>query len=162
MTRGLWIVAALMSGLGGSVLADELPAVITNEYLEARYGGAQAAMGVSGSAMAAAAVSAAAIDPDPLQAIADARAREADRARRRVEARAEITRLEARVAELERRRLAVRNPLLPPPVVPDELRDEWDGWDSVQRDIRTTADLERARAALTAARAAESAIAREP
>jgi len=162
VSGGLWIVAVLMSGLGGPVLADELPAVITNEFLEARYGGAQAAMGVSGSAMPAGAASAVAIAPDPLQAIADARARDADRARRRVEARAEIVRLEARVAELERRWLAVRNPLLPPPVVPDELRDEWDGWDSVQRDVRTTADLERAREALAAARAAESAIAREP
>jgi hypothetical protein len=65
----------------------------------------------------------------------------------------------ARVLELERRLLAVRNPFVPRPQLPPEEAEAWAGLDGVARAARVEGQLERARAELLAAQERFAAIA---
>jgi hypothetical protein len=61
---------------------------------------------------------------------------------------------EAKVAELEKRLLAIANPFLPRPELPPEEAQAWQGLDGVQRRDRVNKQLEEARKELEAAQAA--------
>jgi hypothetical protein len=61
---------------------------------------------------------------------------------------------EAKVAELEKRLLAIANPFLPRPELPPEEAQAWQGLDGVQRRDRVNKQLDEARKELEAAQAA--------
>jgi len=90
---------------------------------------------------------------DPLKAIEDEQAREADRKLRIAEAERAVAEAEARVKELEKRALALRNPFLPRPELPPEEAEAWKGLNNEERLERTEAALEEAKKALEEARA---------
>ena len=57
----------------------------------------------------------------------------------------------ARVVELEKRLLAIRNPFLPRPELPPEEAQAWEGLDGAQRAARVEQQLAEARDELAAA-----------
>jgi hypothetical protein len=65
---------------------------------------------------------------------------------------------EAKIAELEKRRLAISNPYLPRPELPPEEAEAWRGLDGVQRRERVDKQLEEARAELETAQQALKAL----
>jgi hypothetical protein len=94
---------------------------------------------------------AAAGPPDPVKAMRERQARDKQRRAQAEEARTRVLDLKQRVADLEKRALAIRNPLLPRPVVPEEQQDEWSSMGAVQRLEMTQEELAQARADLDAA-----------
>lgn len=95
---------------------------------------------------------------DPLEAIEEEQAREADRGLRLAEAEREVAEAAARVKELEKRALAIRNPFLPRPELPPEEAEAWKGLSNEQRLERTEAALAEARRKLEEARARLAAL----
>lgn len=96
--------------------------------------------------------------PDPLQWMEDRKAREeADRVRLAAAEKA-VEDAKTRVAELESRLLAVKNPFLPRPVLPPEEAAAWEGLDGVGRAKRVEEQLVEARADLDRAEKALAAI----
>jgi len=136
----------------------DLPVVITNEWLESRYGGAEgpvsAVSGIATPAGTAAGGDTGAGESveDPLAEIADEQARE--RTRNLLIARLDgsIAEAEAKIADLERRILAIRNPFLPRPAVPPDQAAEWDALTPTQRIERTQAEIDDLRRRLEADR----------
>ncbi len=132
-----------------AVLREVERVVITNEVLEELYG--PGSVIPDEPAESAAPPSAEAL-PDPLQQMQAEQARETARLRAVPEAEKAVADAEAKVKELERRALAVENPFLPPPQVPEEERASWDAMDNVQRLEQTQKEIAQARADLEAAR----------
>ncbi len=99
-----------------------------------------------------------AAERDPLGAIEEERAREADRNLRLAKAEREVAEAAARVKELEKRALAVRNPFLPRPELPPEEAEAWKGLSNEQRLERIEAALAEARKKLEEARARLAAL----
>lgn len=95
---------------------------------------------------------------DPLEAIEQEQAREADRSLRLAKAEREVAEAAARVKELEKRALAIRNPFLPRPELPPEEAEAWKGLSNEQRLERTEAALAQARKKLEEARARLAAL----
>lgn len=97
---------------------------------------------------AAPAAPVATVDPPDAGAIAEARRLDREGRERR------LKEAEARVAELEKRLLAIANPFLPRPQLPPDEAQAWEGLDGVQRRERVNKQLEEARKELEAAQAA--------
>ncbi len=96
--------------------------------------------------------------PDPLQWMEDRKAREeADRVRLAAAEKA-VEDAKTRVAELESRLLAVKNPFLPRPALPPEEAAAWEGLDGVARVKRVEEQLVAARGELERAERALAAI----
>ena len=90
--------------------------------------------------------------PDALQSIEDEQARQRSREIVAKQLDAEIDRLEARIAGLEKRILATRNPFLPRPVIPEAEAAEWAQLTAPQRVARTEEQIGEARRQLEATR----------
>ncbi len=92
--------------------------------------------------------------PDPLKQIADEKARAADLEAKTAEAEKKVADAQQKVRDLEKRRLAVANPFMAPPQVPDEQREQWRKMNGVERLAETDAELAKARKELDDATAA--------
>lgn len=88
-------------------------------------------------------------DQDPTRPDAGGVAMSKRLERERLEKR--VTEAEAKIAELEKRRLAISNPFLPRPELPPDEAAAWEGLDGVQRRERVDKQLEAARDELEAA-----------
>lgn len=82
---------------------------------------------------------------DPAAWLAARKAKAEERQRLIAEAQAKVDGLRARIADLEKRNLAARNPYLLRPEVPEEDRKEWDGANGEQRVAATERQLADAR-----------------
>ena len=142
------------------------PVVFDNEALAARYGDAEGPVsGVSGKAPAAsgeAAPEAAEPMPDALQQIEDDKARARTREITLQQLDIEIGRIEATITDLEKRILAIRNPFLPRPVIPEDEAVEWSQLTAPQRVARTEEQIAAARRDLEAARARRERLTSTP
>lgn len=132
------------------------PVVFDNETLSARYGEGRGPVsvvsgGVTGPA-AADALEPAEPLPDALQAIEDDKARQRTRQITLQQLDVEIGRLEAKIAGLEKRNLATRNPFLPRPVIPEDEALEWSQLTASQRVARADEMIADTRRELDAAR----------
>lgn len=96
--------------------------------------------------------------PDPLQWMEDRKAREEAARVRLASAEKAVEDAKARVAELESRLLAVKNPFLPRPTLPPEEAAAWEGLDGVARAKRVEEQLVEARAELDRAEKALAAL----
>lgn len=96
--------------------------------------------------------------PDPLQWMEDRKAREEAARVRLASAEQAVEDAKARVAELESRLLAVKNPFLPRPTLPPEEAAAWEGLDGVARAKRVEEQLVEARAELDRAEKALAAL----
>ena len=105
----------------------------------------------------AAAAAPEAAPPDPLQWMEDRAAREEAKKVRLAEAEQDVVDARARVAELEKRLLAVKNPFLPRPVLPPDEAQAWQGLNGPQRVERVEGQLVEARDAQAAAEKALAA-----
>lgn len=85
---------------------------------------------------------------DPLQWMEDRQAREEAQRVRIAAAEKAVDDARARVAELENRLLAVKNPFLPRPVLPPEEAAAWEGLDGAERAKRVETQLAEARSEL--------------
>ena len=83
--------------------------------------------------------------PDPLAEIEKANSVRQTLALQRGRLQADVDEARARVAELEKRLLAVRNPFLPRPQLPADEERIWTTLDGAQRAARVEAQLEQAR-----------------
>lgn len=88
---------------------------------------------------------------DPAAWLAARQAKEKERQQQIDEAQSKVDGLRARIAELEKRALAVRNPFLPRPEVSDDDRKDWDAASATERASMTDAQLAEARKELEAA-----------
>lgn len=102
----------------------------------------------------------AAAPPDPLKAIAVEEEVATRRATDLAAAEKDLAEKDARVAELEKRLLAVKNPFLPRPQLPPDEEAAWKGLDGVGRAKRVEEQLVTARADAAAARAKVDALRR--
>lgn len=96
--------------------------------------------------------------PDPSQWLEDRQARDEAARQRRAAAEKAVEDAKARVAELESRLLAVKNPFLPRPVLPPEEAAAWEGLDGAARAKRVEEQLVEARAELDGAEKALAAF----
>jgi hypothetical protein len=91
--------------------------------------------------------------PDPLKQIADDKARAAERQTRIAEAEKNVAAAEARIKDLERQELAVKNPYLPRPQVPADQADQWKKMNGGERLKATDEQIRQARKEAADARA---------
>ncbi|HKQ62868.1 MAG TPA: hypothetical protein VJS92_16365 [Candidatus Polarisedimenticolaceae bacterium] len=89
---------------------------------------------------------------DPLAWLEQRKAKQAERGTTVQQAQAEVTRLEQKVAGLEKRILAVKNPLLAPPQAPEDDDGSWAKQGNGDRLKRSEDELAAARQELDAAR----------
>lgn len=82
---------------------------------------------------------------DPLQWMQAQQAREAERRQLIAEAEAAVVAAQQKVADLEKRLLAIRNPYLARPQIPDEEKADWDAKDAKARVDSTEEQLRLAR-----------------
>lgn len=147
-------VAAL--GAAGAEAEDDPPKVYTNEDLErfAEPGDATepGASGGEGGGEAATPL------PDPLREIESEEARRVSRLAQVQAAEAEVAGLREEVARLEKRALAVRNPYLPRPELPDDEARAWEGLSGPERLKRVEGQLAVAADALRDAEARLDAL----
>jgi len=134
-------------------VAEETPAVISPAATSGIEGAGAAVpdAAATGTDAAAAAGETAPPEPDALQQLSDGQAREAKHRTEVMAAQSKVDQAHERIAELEKRVLALRNPLLARPAPPEKEREEWDRADNEKRVERSIADLEGARNDLTAA-----------
>jgi len=82
---------------------------------------------------------------DPLQWMQERQAREAQRREKIAEAEAAVTAAQQKVSDLEKRLLAIRNPYLARPDIPEEEKGEWDAMGAQERVDATEEQLRQAR-----------------
>jgi hypothetical protein len=134
--------------------------VFTNEDLDRLFGGAGEEETVlppaegtpaDGAVPAEAGPGEPAQPADPLQWMQDRSARAAERQQQIAEAEAAVSAATRRVADLEKRLLALRNPFMARPEIPDDEREEWDGQGAKERVDSTEEQLQQAREELQTA-----------
>jgi hypothetical protein len=122
--------------------------VITNEVLSRLYGPAPAQTGPPAAAEEPSAI----LLPDPLEAMDVAAGQRRNRRDLIIVTRKRIAALEARLQELQARKLAAANPFLPRPVLTREEEEAWEGLDGAARVQQTEAAIQAVRSELDAAR----------
>ncbi len=110
------------------------------------------ALAAKGADAAKQPASAAAVDP--LEKLDDDRARAAGLAAQTAEAGRKVAAAEARVRDLERRQLEIKNPYLPRPEVPPEQAEAWKKMNGAERVKATEEELKQARKDVEDAKAA--------
>lgn len=133
--------------------------VFTNEDLERLFGGAEeeTVPPPDGAAPAEGAVppetrpQEPAQPADPLQWMQDRGDQAAERQQQIAGADAAVTAAKQKVADLEKRLLALRNPFMARPDIPDDEKDEWDGQGTKERVDTTEEQLRLAREELQTA-----------
>jgi hypothetical protein len=133
---------------------DERPVVVTTEWLEEHYGATSAPetevssiVRPDGSSVASdAAGTAGGVElPDALTEIEDEKARQKDRERMIARLDREIEASDSEIAKLERRILAVKNPFLPRPQIPEDRKAAWDLMTPTERIATTQSQLDELR-----------------
>ncbi len=91
--------------------------------------------------------------PDPLTKLFDDQRRAQEHAAQVAAAETKVAEARQRIGDLEKRMLAVKNPLLARPAAPQDKAEEWKHSDGAERVKRTESELEQAQAALARAEA---------
>ena len=138
--------------------------VITNEYLEKRFGGEEDEAGeatartdaatpaTAGAGSEKAGTKTTSTQPvDPLAWMANRKAAQAEWQRQVSEAEAEVAEARKKVADLEYRLRATRIPFLARPEIPEDEREEWKSQSASERAATTQSQLDSARTELDAA-----------
>jgi hypothetical protein len=179
-----WLICLALTGFAGTSLVaeDEKKAeeetakaasrptdegkviVITNEYLEKRFGGDESEVeeGAPSPEAAAPASPAAGSETagktstvtqpvDPLTWMENRKAQQTDWQRQVSEAEVEVAEAQKKVADLEYRLRATRIPFLARPEIPEEERAEWKAQSASERAATTQSQLDTARAELDTA-----------
>lgn len=144
---------------------ESKPKVYSNETLREMYGGAPSAESTApataptGDGAAAPATPAAPPAGDPLKQLLDRERAREDHTKKIASAEARVAQAQAKLADMEKRRLAIRNPLLARPAAPEGEESQWSGMSGPERVARNEelmreaqADLQEARAELDALR----------
>lgn len=126
--------------------AEKAPAY-TNEDLERMFGKAPERKADPAAADKAG-------DGKALEEIKEYQAQDRSRRKRIEQAKKGIATIEAKIKQLEERRLQIRNPFLPRPQISEEDKAEWDQLDNAERYELTGKQLDVARAELKKAQAA--------
>jgi hypothetical protein len=88
---------------------------------------------------------------DPLSLLQQQQAQDQERSRSRAEAEQAVATAQSRVTELEQRILALRNPFMARPEIPEDEKSEWDSMGTADRLKKTEEQLSRAREELAEA-----------
>jgi hypothetical protein len=150
-------VSPFVQAMGGRAKASEVK-VYSNETLSEMFGGASEEVVESPTVTPAGAptppVQPAVPEKSPLERMAEQKKAREDHRILLTAAEKAVTDAEQRVAELEKRALAARNPLLPRPAPPEdeEERAAWNSADGVGRAAQADQQLQSAREALAKAR----------
>jgi hypothetical protein len=89
--------------------------------------------------------------PDPVNLMEQQQAQVEERSRLAAEAEQAVADARARVTQLEKRLLALRNPFSARPEIPEDEKSEWDSMGTSERVTKSEEELQQAREDLTAA-----------